>query len=199
MRIMPYIYYTKFLIMIRGFITGLIAANAFEWYFHKYVLHGQGKKKDNFWRFHWAVHHKTVMHEEFRDSDYEKNILDSWNPQSKEVASLVAGAVLVAPFFPIAPGFVSAMWFSQYNYYRVHKKSHLDPEWGYKYLPWHYDHHMAPDQDKNWFVTFPLWDYVMGTRLVYKGSEREKIDMERKARKMKLNQERLNNLKQAAS
>jgi sterol desaturase/sphingolipid hydroxylase (fatty acid hydroxylase superfamily) len=174
-----------------GFFTGLVAANAFEWYFHKHVLHGQGKKKNNFWRFHWAVHHKTVMHENFSDSDYEKDILASWNPQSKEVASLVAGAVIVAPFFPIAPGFISAMWFSQYNYYRVHKKSHLDPAWGYKYLPWHYDHHMAPDQDKNWCVTFPLWDYVMGTRVVYKGSEREKIDIERKARKLKINQEKL--------
>lgn len=80
-------------------------------------------------------------------------------------------------------GFTAAMWLSQYNYYRVHKRSHLDPEWGYKYLPWHYDHHMAPDQDKNWCVTFPLWDYVMGTRLVYKGTEREKIDIARRQRR----------------
>jgi sterol desaturase/sphingolipid hydroxylase (fatty acid hydroxylase superfamily) len=42
---------------------------------------------------------------------------------------------------------------------------------------------MAPDQDKNWCVTFPLWDYVMGTRLHYKGTDREKLDIERKLRK----------------
>ncbi|MCB9075439.1 MAG: sterol desaturase family protein [Chitinophagales bacterium] len=178
-----------------GFIPGLIFANAFEWYFHKEILHGQGKKKGNFWRFHWAVHHKTVLDENYRDSDYEKDIMESWNPQSKEVASLAVAAVAVAPFFPIAPGFVSALWLSQYNYYRVHKKSHLDPEWGYKYLPWHYDHHMAPNQDMNWCVTFPLWDYVMGTRLVYKGTEREQFDNQRRARKMQLKQEKLNKLK----
>ncbi|HMU97801.1 MAG TPA: sterol desaturase family protein [Chitinophagales bacterium] len=178
-----------------GFIPGLIFANAFEWYFHKEILHGQGKKKGNFWRFHWAVHHKTVLDENYRDSDYEKDIIESWNPQSKEVASLAVAAVAVAPFFPIAPGFVSALWLSQYNYYRVHKKSHLDPEWGYKYLPWHYDHHMAPNQDMNWCVTFPLWDYVMGTRLVYKGTEREQLDNQRRARKMQLKQEKLNKLK----
>lgn len=178
-----------------GFIPGLIFANAFEWYFHKEILHGQGKKKGNFWRFHWAVHHKTVLDENYRDSDYEKDIMESWNPQSKEVASLAVAAVAVAPFFPIAPGFVSALWLSQYNYYRVHKKSHLDPEWGYKYLPWHYDHHMAPNQDMNWCVTFPLWDYVMGTRLVYKGTEREQLDNQRRARKMQLKQEKLNKLK----
>ena len=95
-----------------GFVTGLVTANAFEWYFHKYVLHEQGKKKDNFWRFHWAEHHKTVLKEGYRDSDYEKNILESWNPQSKEVASLAVAAVAVAPLFPIAPGFVSALWLS---------------------------------------------------------------------------------------
>ena len=166
-----------------GFINGLIFSNAFEWYFHKYVLHGQGKKKNNFWRFHWAVHHRTVMKENFRDSDYEHDILDAWDPQSKEVAALAVGAVAISPFFWVAPGFTSAVWLSQYNYYRVHKKSHLDPEWGYKYLPWNYDHHMAPDQDKNWCVTFPLWDYVMGTRLHYKGTERERLDIERKLRK----------------
>jgi sterol desaturase/sphingolipid hydroxylase (fatty acid hydroxylase superfamily) len=42
---------------------------------------------------------------------------------------------------------------------------------------------MAPDQDKNWCVTFPLWDHVMGTRIPYKGTEREKLDIERKLRK----------------
>ena len=166
-----------------GVITGLITANAFEWYFHKEVLHGQGKKKNNFWRFHWAVHHKTVLKENFRDSDYEHGIMDAWDPQSKEVAALAVAAVAVSPLFWVAPGFTSALWFSQYNYYRVHKKSHLDPEWAYNYLPWHYDHHMAPDQDKNWCVTFPLWDYVMGTRIPYKGTAREKLDIERRMRK----------------
>ncbi len=169
--------------MLRGFLTGLIAANAGEWVMHKYVLHGQGKKKNSFWRFHWAVHHKTAMQQNFRDPDYEHNIWDAWDPQSKEVAALAFGAVAVAPTFLISPGFCLGVWASQYNYYRVHKKSHLDPEWGYNYLPWHYDHHMGPDQDKNWCVTFPLWDHVMGTRVPYKGTEREKLDIARRERK----------------
>ncbi|MBK9353181.1 MAG: hypothetical protein IPN09_04130 [Bacteroidetes bacterium] len=55
-----------------GFIAGLITANAGEWYIHKYWLHQKGKQKDSFWRFHWAIHHKTVMQENFKDSDYNK-------------------------------------------------------------------------------------------------------------------------------
>ncbi len=170
-----------------GFISGLIAANAGEWYLHKYMLHGQGKKKDSFWRFHWAIHHKTAMQQNFHDPDYEHNVWEAWDPQSKEVAALVGGAAIVSPLFWIAPGFVLGVWASQYNYYRVHKKAHLDPKWAYKYLPWHYDHHMAPDQDKNWCVTFPLWDHVMGTRVPYKGTEREQKDIERRARKAEVN------------
>ena len=38
---------------------------------------------------------------------------------------------------------------------------------------------MGPDQDMNWCVTFPLWDYVMGTRVPYKGTEKEQKDIER--------------------
>ena len=35
----------------------------------------------------------------------------------------------------------------------------------------------------------------MGTRLVYKGTEREQLDNQRRARKMQLKQEKLNKLK----
>lgn len=163
--------------MIGGFLAGLVSANAFEWYMHKYYLHQHARKKNSFWRFHWAEHHKNVIKEQYRDHDYERPLFSGWNAQSKEAASLAAAAVAVTPLLPFAPGYTLGLYFSIANYYVVHKKSHLDPEWGYKYLPWHYDHHMGPDQDKNWCVTFPLWDYVMGTRIPYKGTEREKQDI----------------------
>ncbi|MBL0286667.1 MAG: hypothetical protein IPQ19_04435 [Bacteroidetes bacterium] len=86
-----------------GFIAGLITANAGEWYIHKYWLHQKGKQKDSFWRFHWAIHHKTVMQENFKDSDYNKNWWTSWNPQSKEAAALIGGAVAVSPLFQLYP------------------------------------------------------------------------------------------------
>ncbi|MEZ5002617.1 MAG: sterol desaturase family protein [Chitinophagales bacterium] len=174
--------------MIGGFLAGLVTANAFEWYMHKYMLHEHARKKDSFWRFHYMDHHKNAIKQNFEDSDYEQPLLKEWNGQSKEAASLLGAAVAVAPLFPLAPGFTSALWFSAANYYVVHKKSHMDPAWGYKYLPWHYDHHMGPDSEKNWCVTFPLWDYVMGTREVYKGTEREKKDIATGRRKPPIEQ-----------
>lgn len=184
--------------MVFGFISGLVAANAAEWYIHKYLLHEDAKQKDSFWRFHWAEHHKEVSKNNFRDPDYQKTIFELWNPHSKEAFSLVSGAVAVSPLFPVFPGFTLGVWSSIANYYRVHKKSHENPEWGYQYLPWHYDHHMARDQDQNWCVTFPLWDYVMGTRVPYIGTEIEEKDIIRRENKNQTsNKIDLNNLKNA--
>jgi sterol desaturase/sphingolipid hydroxylase (fatty acid hydroxylase superfamily) len=184
--------------MIFGFVSGLVAANASEWYIHKYLLHEDAKQKDSFWRFHWAEHHKEVSKNNFYDPDYQKTLFEMWNPHSKEAFSLLSGAIGVAPLFAILPGFTLGVWTSIANYYRIHKKSHEDPEWGYKYLPWHYDHHMGRDQDQNWCVTFPLWDYVMDTRVPYIGTETEQKDILRKAKKSQtLEKIDFNNLKTA--
>ena len=52
-------------------------------------------------------------------------------------------------------------------YYYMHRKFHLDPEWGKRWMRWHWDHHMGADQNVNWGVTNPLFDYVLGTRKLY--------------------------------
>ena len=114
--------------MLKGFITGLIAANAIEWYVHKNILHEKGKNKNSFWNFHWGEHHNTVRKNDFKDESYNKFLFDEWNPQSKEAVALIASATSLLPIAPIAPGFTAGMWFSAWNYYRVHKKSHLDVE-----------------------------------------------------------------------
>ncbi|GAB5477602.1 MAG: hypothetical protein Marn2KO_10690 [Marinobacter nauticus] len=40
-----------------------------------------------------------------------------------------------------------------------------EAEWGKKAIPWHYDHHMNTNQDANWCVIRPWFDYIMGTRI----------------------------------
>lgn len=46
---------------------------------------------------------------------------------------------------------------------------------GQKKIPWHYDHHMNSNQDANWCVTKPWFDYLMGTRVISSADLQEKI------------------------
>lgn len=162
-----------------GAIAGLLYANAGEWVIHRFVLHGHGRDKRSPWSFHWHEHHRECRKNRFVDSHYKRSLLQ-WNPQSKEALALLGLSAVHAPLFPIAPGFTAAVWFSAFHYYRVHKKSHLDPEWARRHLPWHYDHHMGPNQNANWCVSWPLFDHIMGTRIPYVGTERERRDRERR-------------------
>jgi sterol desaturase/sphingolipid hydroxylase (fatty acid hydroxylase superfamily) len=163
-----------------GFPLGLLYANAGEWFIHKHMLHGLGRDKASFWAFHWHEHHREARTHEMHDGHYERKLLDGVHSQSKEAAALLAAAIAHAPLFPIAPFFTSGVWFSIANYYRVHKKSHQDPEWARTHLPWHYDHHMGRNQHANWCVSQPWFDWVMGTREKYVGTEDEARDIERK-------------------
>lgn len=165
-----------------GIPLGLLAANAVEWVAHRYVLHGLGRKKSSVWAFHWHEHHRASRRHEFRDDHYERPVFEA-HSQGKEALALAIGAVALIPLAKRAPYFVGALWYSAANYYWVHRKSHLEPEWAKENLPWHYDHHMGPDQDANWCVTRPWFDELMGTRKPYIGTEREAKDTARRAAK----------------
>ncbi len=154
-----------------GIPLGLLYANAGEWLIHKHVLHGLGRRRESFWSFHWHEHHRHARQHEFYDPDYERSLL-GWHAQTKEAAGLLGLTIAHLPLFPIAPFFTGAVVYSAVNYYRVHKRAHLDPEWGKEHLPWHYDHHMGPNQDSNWCVTKPWFDDLLGTRERYLGTER---------------------------
>ncbi len=163
-----------------GIPLGLLAANASEWLIHKHLLHARGRKKGSFWSFHWHEHHAASRKNDHLDPAYHRPLYE-WNPQSKEVALLLGGAALVAPLFPIAPFFTGAVWYSAWNYYRVHKRAHLEPGWAREHLTWHYDHHMGPQSQANWCVTKPWFDELMGTRVHYAGTAREARDVARRA------------------
>jgi hypothetical protein len=162
-----------------GIPLGLVYANAMEWMIHKHLLHGRGKNKKSFWSFHWHEHHSKSRKHDMLDDQYNTPPFRHWDAHTKEAAALLAGAVVHAPLLPVAPFFTLSVWWSAAHYYRVHKKSHQDPEWAKQHLPWHVDHHMGPDQHKNWCVTYPLTDWVLGTRVKYLGTERHKEDVAR--------------------
>lgn len=146
-----------------GIPLAMAYASAVEFVAHKYVLHGLGKRPGNFFNFHWREHHRSSRLHDFRDPDYERSLL-SWNAQSKEALALAGLALVHLPLAPVAPFFTATAILWELNYYRVHRKAHLDPDWAREHLPWHYDHHMGPDMDANWGVTVDWIDRLMGTR-----------------------------------
>lgn len=153
-----------------GFPIALLVANGFEWYAHKYVLHGVPKKGQPRYsprpvsmKSHWA-HHKLVRTQGYYDEGYVEG-WKNWRTRN-EIQSLLAVTGVITLAFPVAPFFVLGSYYAAGKYFYVHRRSHLDPEWGKKAIPWHYDHHMNSNQDANWCVTRPWFDYIMGTRVI---------------------------------
>lgn len=165
-----------------GIPLALLASNAFEWWVHKHVLHGAGRNKRSFWAFHWYEHHGESRKHGMLDPNYERHPI-GWHAQGKELLALVGASLAITPLLPIAPFFVGTSYYCTYNYYRVHKRAHRDLQWARTHLPWHYDHHMGPNQHKNWCVTKPWFDELMGTREPYAGTAREAADLERAERR----------------
>ena len=165
-----------------GFPLALLYSNAGEWLIHKYVLHDQGKKKNSPWSFHWHEHHRVVRKTGGLDEGYTKPLFREMDAKTKELLGILGLAALHAPLLAVAPWFTLGVWYSGANYYYVHRKAHLDPEWARENLPWHVDHHLGPNQDKNWCVTKPWFDWVMNTRDPYVGTAREALDKARSAK-----------------
>ena len=161
-----------------GIPLGLATAGAVEWTFHKYIQHGLGKDKKNFWSFHLYEHHKSVKEHQYYDPGYHRFPI-GLHAQGKEILGLLGASLLVSPLYPIAPFYVATLHYSALRYYQVHKKSHLDPPWGRTHCPCHYDHHMGPHGNANYCILHPWFDVLMGTRRSYAGTEQERQDLAR--------------------
>lgn len=157
--------------MLKGFVVGLVVANGFEWVAHKYLLHGThraGKPRyspvPQSMKSHWE-HHRYVRKQQFHDEGYVEG-LRNWRTKNEVVSLAVVAGVASLIFYPVSKGMVAAAVYSAGNYYYIHRRSHLDPVWAKKTIPWHYDHHMNSNQDANWCVTKPWFDYLLGTRVI---------------------------------
>lgn len=152
-------------IIVVQFLLGLLYANAGEWLMHKYILHALGQKQHSFWAYHLYEHHVISAKNGMIDSGYKNITLKTWNTQTKELAVLTGIILLHVPLLLMFPLFTSAVYFSLALYYYTHRKAHLDPAWARRHLPWHYEHHMGGNCNANWCVTWPMFDYLMGTRV----------------------------------
>ncbi len=163
-----------------GIPVAIAASNATEWFVHRYVLHGLGRHRTSMWSFHWHEHHRNARRHDHVDPDYRRSVF-GWHGQGKEALALVATGAALAPLLPLAPFFVVTSWACGVEYYVKHRRAHLDPDWAREHLPWHWDHHMGPNQDANWCVTRPWFDHLMGTREPWAGTAKEAAAAARRA------------------
>lgn len=163
-----------------GIPLGILYANFAEALFHRYVLHGIGKNPKSFWAYHWNEHHKNARMHAFRDDDYRTRPFFGYHAQTKERAVITLSVLAHLPLLPVAPFFVTTLATCGYVFYQRHKRAHLDPVWGREHMPWHYDHHMGRDQDKNWGIVSSLFDRIVGTRVPYAGTPEEAEDQKRR-------------------
>lgn len=155
-----------------GFPVGVFVANGLEWYFHKVWLHEFAMKNRNSPLFTHIAHHKRARLNAFSDQGYAESLFKNAEIYHEKTA-LISLTVAATVFLPVAPFFTAGLYYGIYNYWRVHAKSHLDPAYAKKRIPWHYDHHMTSNQNANWCVTRPWFDYIMGTRVMTESSETE--------------------------
>ena len=165
--------------MVIGIPLAIASFSYGEWAAHRYLLHWRGRNKDSVFAFHFHVHHQKVRRHGGYDPDFEGPVW-STPTQLGEAIGLTIIGLAHAPLFPIAPFYTATTWYLLAKYRRDHRRCHIDPEWGRTHLPWHYDHHMGPNQHANWCVTHPLFDYFLGTREEYLGTERWKDDDQRR-------------------
>lgn len=155
-----------------GFPLGIFVANGLEWYFHKVWLHEFPTKYRNSPFFTHIAHHKRARLNNFHDEGYAESMFKNAEIYNEKTALIgLAGAATV--FLPVAPFFTAGLYYEIWNYWRIHAKSHLDPEYAKNRIPWHYDHHMTSNQNANWCVTRPWFDYIMGTRVTTEVSKTE--------------------------
>ncbi|MCX7097561.1 MAG: hypothetical protein NTV43_06600 [Methylococcales bacterium] len=147
------------------FLLGLLYANASEWLMHRYLLHGLGKNRSSFWAYHLYEHHAVCRRHAMVDPGYRAMVLTAWNTQTKELLVLAVIVLLHVPVCFFFPAFTLAVYVTLALYYHKHRKAHLDPVWAKQHLRWHYEHHLGGHGPANWCVTWPWFDYLMGTRV----------------------------------
>ena len=138
-------------------VTAWVYSHVFEYCAHRYLLHNHKRFKSVF-KNHFGTHHYISRKNGMYDVAYSKLLSSKF-----ETMSLAVAAVLhlpIALFFPFA---YLTLLVSLFMYYFLHRKAHTDVEWGRRWLPWHYEHHMGKNQHLNWGVRLPLVDMLVGT------------------------------------
>ena len=136
---------------------GWLYGHVFEYIAHKHILHNK-KKFKTLVRNHFKTHHNASRKNGMYDKNYNRLVSSKF-----EIVSLLSILILNFPVAFLLPYFYGMIAWSVTSYYFLHRLSHLNVEWGKKWLPWHYEHHMGKDQHTNWGVRLPIIDKFFKT------------------------------------
>ena len=142
-------------------ILAFLVGSLVEWTAHKLILHNFRIKRLS--KFHFGRHHKKSRKNMGYDKDYLKFPPVSLEGGLHEIFSLMLIVVIAVPLILISAWLWIFLMIHVCTYYYLHRKMHLNPAWCKKYFSWHWRHHMGKDQNSNWGVTTPIFDYVFGT------------------------------------
>lgn len=137
---------------IFAFAMGILYANAVEYFIHKHLFHGLGKKKNSIFAFHLREHHLITRRNKFIDKKVSKN-------------EIIGIPLLLATHLPIAfclPWFYAAISLYGIAFVLIHNILHRRPYLAKKYFWWHWNHHMS-NQNKSWAVVIPIFDKITGS------------------------------------
>lgn len=129
-----------------------VYSHIFEYIIHRWFLHNHKLFKFAF-KNHFSKHHKIARNNKMYDETYKSLVSSKF-----EIFGLLIAAILHLPILIVFPYAYGTLLFSLTSYYVLHRKSHIDVEWGKRWLPWHYEHHMGKNQHKNWGVRLPIID-----------------------------------------
>ena len=150
-----------------------------EYVIHRWLLHKLGKKRSHPLSYHFHDHHRVARKNAMHDPMYTSHTF-RWDARTKEIVGLATLLIIHSPFLLVFPWVFATLAAASISYYYQHAKSHKSVEWARVVLPWHYDHHMGPDQDKNWGVRTAWLDTLFRTREKYYGTRRERIEFQRR-------------------
>ena len=144
---------------LMGFLIGMVWANAFEYWYHRYLLHGSVSRLSQHHREHHAATgtEEEVEHINFGESPLSVVVLFAVNGGAAVLADLLFG-------LRIAPGLLAA--FSVYFvileeiHFRIHMNASL-PSALRSARVYHLLHHDRPKSRFNVFL--PLFDWLCGT------------------------------------
>ena len=140
------------------FCSVLVYCNFLEYIFHRFILHRYGKNKQSLFRYHWE-HHIETRRNCMKDPQYTSTSV----VMLKELLAVLILIIIHTPTCYIHPALYILILLYAVNYFRVHKKAHIFPEWATLQCRWHIEHHLG-NQDKNFNIVFPLFDYIFRTR-----------------------------------